>query len=153
MKKVISLIIALVLCLGLCACGASNRTELGSQFIGTYEHKYTLLESYSAYGYNNLVNSISCKETLILNGGGTGTFKAVATDSGEYYQSGDVVQEGTVQWTCDDDYITITFSGFSYKKDYGKNTTEQIDYSTTYEKKAGTLHKASSGYLVYTKVS
>ena len=152
MKKLIALILAFVLCFGLCACSSSNRTELGSQFIGTYEDKYTLTEYYSGWGYNNLTHQISCKETLILNGGGTGTFKAVATSSGEHYQSGDVVQEGTVQWTCDGDYITITFSGFSYNKDYGKNTTKQIDYSVTYEKKAGTLHNASSGNLVYTKV-
>ena len=152
MKKVIALILALVMCLGLCACGASNHTEPGSQFIGTYEDKCSLTEHYSGWGYNNLVNAISCKETLVLNGGGTGTFKAVATSSGEHYQSGEVVNEGTVQWTCDGDYITITFSGFKYNKDYGKNTTTPVDYTVTYEKKAGTLHDVSSGNLVYTKV-
>jgi len=151
MKKVISLIMVLVLCLGLCAC-AGNRTELGSQFVGKYEYKGELTEYYSAYGYNNLVHTIKYTETLTLNGGGTGTFKAIATSSGEHYQAGDVIKEGTVTWTCEGEYITIKYSGSSYNKDYGKNTTKLIDSTSTYEKKAGTLHSASSGYLAYTKV-
>ena len=96
---------------------------------------------------------ISYTEVLTLNGGGTGTFKATATSAGEHYQVGDILEEGTVKWLIEDDYITITFTGFQYKKDYGDNTTKQIDYTVTYEKKAGTLHNASSGSLAYTKVS
>ena len=147
MKKVISLIMVLVLCLGLCACA-----DQGSQFTGTYEHKGELTEYYSVYGYNNCVHTIKYTETLILNGDGTGTFKAIATSSGEHYKVGDVVQEGTVTWTCEGEYITIKYNGSSYNKDYGKNTTKLIDYTSTYEKKAGTLHSASSGYLAYSKV-
>ena len=56
MKKAISLIMALALCLGLCAC--SEASVHGSEFIGTYEHKGTLTEYHSAYGYNNLVRDI-----------------------------------------------------------------------------------------------
>lgn len=149
MKKLIALVLASVLCIGLCACG----TEHGSQFAGTYEHKnYPFTEYYSGWGYNNLINNISNKETLILNDDGTGTFKTIATSEGEYWNIGDVYEEGSVQWTCDGDYITITFSGFRYNKDYGKNTTTQIDFTQTYEKKAGTLHNASSGTLEYTKI-
>ena len=158
MKKALSLIMALVLCLGLCAC-ADNRTEpgsqteLGSQFVGTYNKSTrTLSEYYSGWGYDNLVNYIDYTSTLTLNGGGTGTFKATTIEAGKYWQVGDVIEEGTVQWTCEDDYITITYSGFSYSKSYGKNTTTPIDYTVTYEKKAGTLHDVSSGNLVYTKV-
>lgn len=151
MKKLIALILALVLCLGLCAC--SEASVHGSEFIGTYEHKGTLTEYHSAYGYNNLVRDISCTEVLTLNGGGTGTFKTTATSEGEHYQVGDILEEGTVKWLIEGDYITITFTGFRYNKDYGKNTTKPIDYTVTYEKKAGTLHNASSGYLEYTKVA
>ena len=151
MKKVISLIMALVLCLCLCAC-SDNLTEHGSQFVGKYEHNGDLTEYHSAYGYDNLVRHVSFTEVLTLNGGGTGTFKATATSSGDYWNVGDVIKEGTVQWTCEGDYITITFKGTRYSKDYGNNTSSLIDTTTTYEKKAGTLHTASSGTLIYRKV-
>ena len=149
MKKTLSLILALILCLSLCACGTTST----SQFVGTYEDKYSITEYYSGWGYNNLTHQISCTEVLTLNDGGTGTFETTATSSGEYYQVGDVIEKGTVKWTDEGDYITITFSGFRYNKDYGNNTTKPIDRTSTYEKKAGTLHSASSGTLVYTKIS
>ena len=149
MKKAVSLLLALVLCLGLCACSNAEST---SQFVGTYEDKYEITEYYKLYIYDNLVHHISCKKVLTLNDGGTGTFKTTATSAGEHYQVGDIVEEGTVTWMAEGDYITITYKGFRYKKDYGNNTTELIDHTSTYEKKAGTLHTTASGILAYTKI-
>lgn len=137
MKRVISLIMALALCFGLCACGASS----GSQFVGEYEVKY---------GY---IDGSSHTQTLIINGDGTGTFKSITTNSGEYYKAGDVREEASLQWTCEGNYITITFSGIEYKKGYGENTTEQFNYTKTYEKKAGTLHDADTGGKMFDKIS
>ena len=152
MKKAISLIMALVLCLGLCAC-AGNSTEQGSQFVGTYNKSArTHSEYYSGWGYDNLVNYIEYTTTMTLNAGGTGTFKATTIEAGKYWKVGDVIEEGTVQWTCEGEYITITYSGFSYTKHHGNNKTTPINNTVTYEKKAGTLHDVSSGNLVYTKV-
>ena len=148
MRKIISLIMALVLSLCLCACGGN-----GNQFVGTYnKSQRTHSEYYSGWGYNNLVNYIEYTTTMTLSDGGTGTFKATTIEAGEYWKVGDVVEEGTVKWMDDGEYITITYSGISYRKDYGKNTSTPIEYTVTYEMKAGTLHNVSSGRLEYTKV-
>ena len=148
MKKALSLILVLVLCLGICACTSKQE----SKFIGTYEHKYTFSEHYSAYGYNNLVHTISCTEILTLEHDGVGTFKTKATTAGKYYAVGDVVTEGTVKWMVEDGYITIKFSGSRYNKDYGNNKIEPINRTSAYERKAGTLHYASDGMIAYTKI-
>lgn len=152
MKKILAVLLCFALTFGLLACGGKNLSEYGSEFIGEYEKDGVILEYYSAYGKDNLVHNIECKEELVLRGGGTGTFKMTATSSGDYYKAGDVIKEGTVRWMIDGDYITITFSGFGTNKNYGKNTKIIVDDTVTYEKKAGTLHNASSGTLAYRKV-
>ena len=151
MKKTMAILLLICLSIGLCAC--SEASVYGSGFIGTYEQTGEIFEEYSSHGYNNLVHHIPYTETLILQGGGIGTFKSTATASGTYWQTGDIIEEGTVKWTTDGNYITITFTGFRYNKDYGSNTTKPIDHTATYEKKASTLHNASSGYLEYREVS
>lgn len=149
MKKAVSLILVLVLCLGLCACGSNSE----SKFIGEYEFKGTVFEEHWRSGNTYRGDYLSCTEVLTLKSGGTGTFKTTTTEAGDYYKVGDVVSEGKVNWSAEGNYITITFSGFSYDKSYGKNKTDTINRTSTYERKAGTLHSVSSGYLAYTKIS
>lgn len=151
MKKILAVLLCFALTFGLLACGGKNLSEYGSQFVGTYKHNGTIMEKFKSYGNSN-VNLIDVTEILTLEGGGTGTFKMTVASAGEHYKVGDVVKEGTVRWMIDGDYITVTFSGFSYTKDYGQNTTNIVDSVATYEKKAGTLHDASSGTLRYTKI-
>lgn len=149
MKKTVSLILALVLCLSMCACSTADKE---GQYTGTYQHEYESSEYYSGWGYNNLVNDIKCRRTLTLASGGAGAFNVIITEGGTYYKMGDIIQEGTVTWVAEGNYITVTYSGTKYIKDYGKNTEESISHTETYEIKAGTLHDASSGSLVYAKI-
>ena len=150
MKKIISIVLLLALCLSLCACGATSAS--GMKFVGTYEDKGQLSVGYSGWGMNNLVDYVSYTETLELDNGGTGTYKSVATSQGKYHKVGDVIEKGTVTWKSDGEYVTISIRGIRYDKSYGNNTEEPFDRTSTYEMKAGTLHDASSGSLAYTKI-
>lgn len=125
MKKVTSLIMTLVLCLSLCACGNASVS-------GTYEGE--------RYGYD-----FTFKEVLTLNSDGTGTIEGTATSPGKNMKIGDIYVQGTVKWTSEGDYITIT-SSLQYK---GFGTSET---TTTYKRMAGALHDVSNGNLEYIKV-
>ena len=147
MKKTITLVLVLAVCLGLCACGGGKN----SKFVGMYEYKGQFTERYSGWGYDNLVNDISCTYRLTLNSGGTGTFERKATSDGKFFKYGDIIEEGKVTWVAEGDYVTVTFNGTRYIKNYGKDATEIIDVTTTYERKAGTLHYTTGG-TAYTKI-
>lgn len=147
MKKVVSLLLVLAVCLGLCACGGGK----SSQFVGMYEDEGQYTEHYSGWGYDNLVNDISCIYRLTLNDGGTGTFERKATSDGKFYKYGDYIEKGTVHWIAEDNYVSVTFKGTKYTKDYGNDKEEVIDRTETYERKAGTLHYTTGG-VAYTKI-
>lgn len=150
MKKIISIVLLLALCLSLCACGAMS--DSGTKFVGTYEDKGQISVTYSGWGYNNLVDTVSYKETLKLESDGGGSYEQVATTKGKYHEIGDVIAEGTVTWETDGEYVTVTIRGTSYKRDNGNNVEVPIDRTVTYEMKGSTLHSASNGSLAYTKI-
>ena len=56
MKKVLSLILALVLCLSLCACGSSSKTYLIGETVSTDIFSFTLDAAALTIALNNVTN-------------------------------------------------------------------------------------------------
>lgn len=97
MKRALSLILTLVLCLGLCAC------EDNSKYVGTYE----FTDHYSSW----YIEQLYYKEILTLDADGTGTYKRTTTKDGKYIKEGKVVETGNIQWETSDEYIIVKYSG------------------------------------------
>ena len=136
MKRVISVVMALVLSFGLFACGS------GSKYAGTYEGTLSI----DPYYANQHDNEGTVK--IVLNSDGTGTFVAQYTEDVTVYNSnngtdllfsvkaGDEYASGTLTWSESDEYLVISFSGQERKVHGGQ---ESISYSGTYELKGNVL--------------
>ena len=101
MKKALSLILALVMCLSLCACGSSK-------YIGSYHKEYNI----AGNGYWG--DWVRAEEVLELKANGKGTFQVILTHNSENISAGTVVREGTVTWKKSGEYVIITRSGTEY---------------------------------------
>ena len=105
MKKALSLLLALVLCLSLCACG--NSAE--SKYIGTYSN--------SNYGVNQIVvdntgyahgrHTLYGTRTLTLNSDGTGKDIFIA-DEVPHIGTNITVYDCSITWEVIDEYLYIT---------------------------------------------
>ena len=97
MKKSISLILALVLCLGLLsACGNSKEME---KYAGVYTASY--------YEFWVPQDNFYYKKEMVLNSDGTGTYTGTATSDGLYIPTGTPVGIGTITWEVSDGYIVV----------------------------------------------
>lgn len=142
MKKVISLLLALVMCLSMCACGVNNtETSNNSQnqkYVGIYENEYNA-------GSFAVFYTVS----LELLPDGTGTYTGIATEVDASQctiglEEGDVVSEGTVAWEVSDDYIVIHYSitlSLTNKLlgKWSTTTQEPKSWTETYELKGSKL--------------
>lgn len=91
MKKAISLILAIIMCLSLCACGGGNDTpETEEQVVGTWEWK--------TLGEQGPINGVTHME-LYEGGTGKGTNSSMSESS--YYP---------ITWEIKGDVINITAS-------------------------------------------
>lgn len=154
MKKAISLILALVLCLSLCACGDNKELE---KYYGTYEWEIAYMASVADY--------VSAKETITISKNGTGTFCVVCTKDSQYITADTVLAEGTISWEEVDGYIVITSSGTTYLNEeshfagnghynfYHANGNSPLNNTKTYELKGNKLFNVeSSSTTALTKV-
>lgn len=155
MKKVISLLLALVMCLSMCACGVNNtETSNNSQnkkYVGIYENEYSV-------GSFAVFYTVS----LELLPDGTGTYTGIATkvDASQCtigLEEGDVVRKGTVDWEVSDDYIVIHYSITLNltKKLLGKwstTTQEPESWTETYELKGSKLINVTRASDTWDKV-
>ena len=123
MKRILALILTLVMCFGLCACGSS------SKFVGTYVYKM----SWFTY-------------TIVIEPNGKGTFNTKLTDSG------DVVQTGTVTWVVDDNYISVTETPTWTESGQEIFSSTDV-HTSTYELIGSQLIPQNNGGVSYTKVS
>ena len=97
MKKTVSLILALMMCLSLCACGGNGDTntpaesqpaELKDSVLGTWERKFTTSEGQNV------------KQIIEIYKGGTGKF-LIYSDGESSYQA---------SWEIKDDVLNFTYS-------------------------------------------
>ena len=148
MKKVLSLILALVMCLSLCACGGtSNGTEptiteptiteptekeLKDLVVGTWIREYTF-------------DGKSFVTTINIYKGGTGTFQTEDDYSITDYIGGEEVPDSTT-WEIVDDVLNIeiagdglftdnTIMGFVYSNEEAE-TLQTVDGTKTYYRQA-----------------
>lgn len=155
MKKALSLLLALVMCLSLCACGGTTNgteptitesaktdptitepaeKELKDLVIGTWVREYE-------YNGKYFVTTINVYK------GGTGTFRTVETDA-DYETPVEKEQEGATPtkttWEINDDVLNITTApdlfgstimGFIYQNE-DQETLQTVDGTKTYLRKA-----------------
>ena len=155
MKKVLSLILALVICLSLCACGGTTNStepsttepaitepsatepiekELKELVIGTWVREYEYNDTYYV-------------TTINIYKGGTGTFGTVETeDDYKTLVTNDPFQTtpSKTTWETQDDILNIsiddgffgtTVMGFTYQNE-DQETLQSVDGTKTYLRKA-----------------
>ena len=149
MKKALSLILALVLCLGLCACGKTNSET--HKYVGTYT---TESDSYYEMPYGP--EAIWYYETLTLNDDGTGRYTKTAANSGALIAKDAELESGDVNWEVVDGYIVVKYSGKKYITNTETNhfclgTAVTVSDSWTFELKANLLMDVATGKQEYTK--
>ena len=147
MKKAISLIMAFVLCLGLCACGNQSSNNENSKFVGTYTSDDTVTV--------NRGTVISTKKTMTLRSDGTGYIEEVSSESFDSDPIGTVIKKYNVTWQCDEIYITIetTLTYHKYSAiDYFNVAIGESD-SVTYELKGTQLFRPNQSFAQWDKKS
>ena len=152
MKKAISLIMAFVLCLGLCACGnqSSNNESSNnenSKFVGTYTSDDTVTV--------NRGTVISTKKTMTLRSDGTGYIEEVSSESFDSDPIGTVIKKYNVTWQCDETYITIetTLTYHKYSAIDYFNVAIGDSNSVTYELKGTQLFRPNQSFAQWDKKS
>ena len=155
MKKGLSLILVLVLCLGLCACGSKTK------YVGTYESRASVLASVSeSYKGSTLYKSelVYGTRTITLNSDGTGTIHFTTTENVNPTNKAvfDETCNGTLTWNVDGDYLTITFNEITYEDinhpGFMSDTRREVAKTITFELKGAQLVSVS-GSWTYTKVN
>ena len=145
MKKALSLILALVLCLGLCACGNSS----GKKFVGEY------IED-RGYGIERSGNHI--QQTFVLKSGGTGTYKETVDKGDAIVEAGRLIADGTITWKVEDEYVVITtnidyYYGWENSIPYFSNEICSSKTTTeTYELKGNKLINITDENDIWSKV-
>ncbi len=147
MKKALSLLLALVMCLSLCACGGNKEMK---KYAGIYSGNIHYYEA--IYGPEKLYNM----ETLTLNADGTGHYEVTATSSGKFILEGTTLQSGDVTWEVSDNYIVVQYSGQDWLTTdenyyYHLGDPEAVSKSWTLEKKANLLMDVATGNQEFTK--
>lgn len=100
MKKIVALILALTMCLSLCACGGTAKTE--DAIIGTWEYNFKLKETGAAGKKGD-----DYQQKLELYSGGTGKLEYNNLTSGEDHGN------PSLTWEVEENIVNITFqSGF-----------------------------------------
>lgn len=157
MKKAVSLILVLMLCLSMCACGGNS----SSKYVGTYEGGAAVLASvYESYNGSTLYKSefIQGKRTITLKADGTGSFSFKPTKTANFTNKAvfDEMCNGTLVWQEDGDYLTITFHEVTYEDanhyGYMSDTRREITKTLTFELKGAQLVSVT-GSWTYTKVN
>ncbi len=148
MKKSLSLSLAVLLCLSLCAC-TSNK------YLGTYEKEY-------AYGNGYWADFVQAHEVMDLTWNGKGTFCVKSIHDSEYLSAGTILAEGTVTWNETDGYIVITRSGTLYLRMvqhppydgyyYYADGNEAYNKTETYELKGSKLINVTNSGNCWDKI-
>lgn len=156
MKKAISLIVVILLCLGLCACEDNS----SSKYAGTYTANTFILAAVSEpYNGGTLhkTETVSGIRTIILNADGTGSIQFTATQQATITNQSiyDEMSKGTLTWSEDDGYLTITYHEVTYEdpnQSFSLCSTRTDKNTTyTYELKGSQLICVTNG-LDYTRV-
>lgn len=163
MRKIVSLLLALVLCLGLCACNSSkeeNHEESNSKYIGTYTTQKQFMD------LSGMKFQTSTEMVLSADGTGTCVMKATTTNEHLMYNKykvveGDVLLFYDLQWEESGDYLVITGSGKQYYELSNWNISAMIPegiavtMSESYELKGNKLFNVNdtTGFADYTKTN
>lgn len=146
MKKIISILLVLVMCLGLCACGKDNNST-NSKYTGVYECDFT----------TGLLN-LAFTKRMELRPNGTGRYTEVTTNAAyPNIPVGTTIAEGTLSWKVLDGYVTITceFNNYLYKGDAPSEwlliATDKKKTIETYELKGSKLFDVAHDYIVWDK--
>ena len=158
MKKTLSLILALILCLSLCACGVNK-------YVGTYTD-----ETIGVYRVEDIHFKTTNIMTLNANGTGTLIMKATESVSPSYsaennyeIKAGDILCQYTLNWEDVDGYLVVDGTGQRYYTpsagypgqiiDYSRDKIgAQITMSESYELKGNKLFIAGRDLASFTKV-
>ena len=156
MKKAISVLLALVMCLGMCACGDGDKFDSKSETMDPVMEKYVGNYKFDSYCENIFTHDkYQFSETMTLNADGTGTYCRIVTEASKYILAGVVVEDGTITWEVSDDYLIINYNGKDYtgSEDGFMVITEPSDYIQTYsfELKGHLLTNLTAGHRSYKK--
>ena len=126
MQKALSLILALIMCLSLCACGLLNpENKYAGSYTSNYSRKF-VIENGTEFGV---------KELLVINSDGTGTLSYISenTVSGTNnyvspahhftIEEGDVLAELELEWSIVNEKLMFNATGKRYY-------TSEADYIT-----------------------
>ena len=120
MKKIVALLLALVLCLGLCACGAKSEQE-GSEYVGTYVNDRVIIGSYYGNYFDDAGYEAVAK--LQLDSNMTGSYVVTYNEDVEVLNNmtfdevvfrakkGDVYASYDLTWEVDEDCIIVYYEG------------------------------------------
>lgn len=146
MKRILALILALVMCLPLCACGNSQ-----AKYAGTY-----VCEADKTFGKgsDSLNGTIG---TLILYEDGTGYSKEeVSYTESPYWTVGEIQSEASVTWMENEGYITVSYNEKKYYDTFPghpcKNNPVETFRQVTYEAKGTQLLGTKPDGSIYTYV-
>ena len=128
MKKIIALLLAIVMCLSMCACGTTGK-NMKDSIVGTWKYYYELTEA-SVY-YENVGDK--CVQTIELYKGGTGRI---------YWYNETADHEGSnvpLTWEIKDDIVNITYDigvvcNKGYEYDYETDKLKTVDGSRVFER-------------------
>ena len=148
MKQTISILLALILTLGLCACSKDNSNSADSKYVGTYENSYTT-------GSLNL----SYTARMELHPNGTGTYTEVTTNAAyPNIPVGTTIAAGTASWKVSDGYviITCTYTNYLYKGDTPSEwlltASDKEETTETFELKGSKLINVEHDWNTWDKV-
>lgn len=155
MKKALSLILALVMCLSFCACSSSESDEVKNDETGKYIGQYQTGDSQFQYG--NYQDSFYFVKQLQLVTGGTGTYEWKASTNGKYVTNGAIIEKGTVSWYVSDGYLVVTYSGTNYVNSndssyYTLDGNNTVQVTETFELKGHLLIDVASNRQEYEKI-